>query len=154
MRALTIRQPWAWAILFAGKDIENRDWPIHFRGPIAVHAAKGMTQEEYREGVRFITQAFMKNALRQPLIDYRADSRRMTIASGDLVIPDFDSMIRGAFVGMVHIVDCVTQSDSPWFQGDYGFVLADPQPFKTPIEYRGSLGLWSVPAPIAREMRI
>lgn len=113
-----------------------------------------MTREEYREGVRFITQAFMKNALRQPLIDYRAGSQRMTIASGELVIPDFDSMVRGAFVGMVHIVDCVTQSESPWFQGDYGFVLADPQPFKTPIEYRGSLGLWSVPAPIAAEMRI
>lgn len=24
--ALSIRQPWAWAILHAGKDIENRDW--------------------------------------------------------------------------------------------------------------------------------
>ena len=26
MKALSIRQPWAWAILHAGKDIENRDW--------------------------------------------------------------------------------------------------------------------------------
>lgn len=26
--ALSIRQPWAWAILCAGKDIENRSWPV------------------------------------------------------------------------------------------------------------------------------
>ena len=26
MKALTIKQPWAWAIIHAGKDIENRDW--------------------------------------------------------------------------------------------------------------------------------
>jgi hypothetical protein len=24
MRALTVRQPWAWAIVHGGKDIENR----------------------------------------------------------------------------------------------------------------------------------
>lgn len=24
--ALSVRQPWAWAIIFAGKDIENRSW--------------------------------------------------------------------------------------------------------------------------------
>lgn len=27
-RALTVRQPWTWAICHAGKDIENRTWPI------------------------------------------------------------------------------------------------------------------------------
>lgn len=24
--ALSVRQPWAWAIIHAGKDIENRTW--------------------------------------------------------------------------------------------------------------------------------
>lgn len=38
MKVLTIRQPWAWAILFAGKDIENRTWRTHYRGPLAIHA--------------------------------------------------------------------------------------------------------------------
>lgn len=27
MKCLSIRQPWAWAILHAGKDSENRSWP-------------------------------------------------------------------------------------------------------------------------------
>jgi hypothetical protein len=24
--ALSVRQPWAWALFYAGKDLENRDW--------------------------------------------------------------------------------------------------------------------------------
>jgi len=41
MRALTVRQPWAWAIVSAGKDIENRSWPTKYRGWLAIHAAAG-----------------------------------------------------------------------------------------------------------------
>jgi hypothetical protein len=48
--ALSIRQPWAWLILHAGKDIENRDWPTKYRGPFLIHASKGMTRDEYETG--------------------------------------------------------------------------------------------------------
>lgn len=40
MRALSVRQPWAWAILHAGKDIENRSWQNrHTISTIAIHAS-------------------------------------------------------------------------------------------------------------------
>lgn len=38
MKALTIKQPWAWAILLAGKDVENRSWSTDYRGPLLIHA--------------------------------------------------------------------------------------------------------------------
>lgn len=38
MKVLTVKQPWAWAILHAGKDIENRSWVPKYRGPLAIHA--------------------------------------------------------------------------------------------------------------------
>ena len=40
MRALSVRQPWAWAIFYAGKDIENRSYK-HKNCPetIAIHVA-------------------------------------------------------------------------------------------------------------------
>ena len=41
MKAITVRQPWAWAIIFAGKDIENRSWYTRYRGPVAIHAGMG-----------------------------------------------------------------------------------------------------------------
>ena len=51
--ALSVRQPWAWAIIHAGKDIENRSWQavnrgLDQRGRIAVHAAKGIAQYTHR----------------------------------------------------------------------------------------------------------
>lgn len=40
MRILTVRQPWAWAIIHGGKDVENRVRNIagDYRGPVAIHA--------------------------------------------------------------------------------------------------------------------
>ena len=31
MKALSIRPPWAWAILHAAKDVENRTWKTNIR---------------------------------------------------------------------------------------------------------------------------
>lgn len=39
MKALTVRQPWAWAIARGHKTIENRSWTTTYRGPLAIHAA-------------------------------------------------------------------------------------------------------------------
>jgi hypothetical protein len=54
MRALSVRQPWAWAILYAGKDIENRLWQNqHCLGTIAVHASAGLDRlDDLPHGVR------------------------------------------------------------------------------------------------------
>ena len=51
MKALSIRQPWAWHIIHDGKDIENRKWPTNYRGWFLIHAAKGVDPFD-RETVR------------------------------------------------------------------------------------------------------
>ena len=39
IRGLTIRQPWAWAIVHGGKDVENRSRSLGpYRGLVAIHA--------------------------------------------------------------------------------------------------------------------
>lgn len=38
--ALTIKQPWAWAIVSGLKDVENRTWATPHRGALLIHAAK------------------------------------------------------------------------------------------------------------------
>ena len=40
MKVLSVRQPWAWAIIHGGKDVENRNWDTKFRGRLAIHAGK------------------------------------------------------------------------------------------------------------------
>lgn len=51
MKAISIQQPWAWAILHAGKDIENRNWSTAFRGDIAVHATRTQQAWKLPQGV-------------------------------------------------------------------------------------------------------
>ena len=53
-----------------------------------------------------------------------------------------DDLVRGAIIGSVEVVDCVSESDSPWFDGPNGFVLKNPRP--EIVEFcRGKLGLWT-----------
>jgi ASCH domain len=40
MKTLSIRQPWAEAIIRLGKDVENRSWSTRHRGPLLIHASK------------------------------------------------------------------------------------------------------------------
>lgn len=116
MKAISIRQPWAWLIVNGFKDIENRSWPTQFRGRIYVHAGKGMTEDEYLEGFLLARQ------------------------NGVMLPPAYD-LERGGIVGEVDIVRCTTISDSPWFFGPFGFVLANAKPL--PFRWcKGSLGIF------------
>lgn len=53
----------------------------------------------------------------------------------------------GAILGVVELVDCVRDHDSPWAMPDsWHWVLSSPRPLVRPIPYRGALGLWRIPA--------
>jgi hypothetical protein len=41
MKALTLTQPWATLVAVGAKKIETRPWGTTYRGPLAIHAAKG-----------------------------------------------------------------------------------------------------------------
>lgn len=135
MKALSIRQPWASLILKARKDVENRCWPTRFRGRILIHAAKGMTRTEHQDAIEFAVAAI------------NGDPRNADKPRGrtlrDLGFA-FEDLPRGGIVGSVEIVDCVSESWSPWFVGEYGFLLRDPRPLPfTP--WKGQLGFFDVP---------
>jgi hypothetical protein len=38
IKALTLRQPWAWATIYGAKDVGNRRWRTACRGPLLIHA--------------------------------------------------------------------------------------------------------------------
>jgi len=152
MKALSVRQPWVWAIFHANKDIENRDWPTRIRGTVAVHAAKGMTRDEYLEAMAYIRHRFVAEVLRNP-VTVQLGQGRLSLASGELVTPGFSDITRGAIVGLVDILDCVTASNSPWFEGPYGFELANQRPLETPIPCSGALNFWDVPLGIVQQIK-
>jgi len=49
VKALSIRQPWAYLIVHAGKDIENRKWNTKFRGKFLIHASKQVDKEAIKK---------------------------------------------------------------------------------------------------------
>ena len=128
VKAISIRQPWAWAIIHGGKDIENRDWQTAYRGPVAIHAAKGMGVSEYAEAARFITSTIG-----------RVDNEWLMRWLGVCAAPD--RLDRGGIIGVANIVDCVDKSESPWFFGKHGFVLTEPRPVGF-LAVKGALGFF------------
>jgi len=117
LRALSIRQPWAWLVVNGYKDIENRTWSTELRGRLYIHAGQRMVPDDYPDQREHI---------------YRAG----------IVIPG--QLARGAIVGEVTITGCQSASDSPWFCGPYGFLLEDPIAYENPVPYRGQLGFFEV----------
>ena len=112
--ALSIRQPWAWAILHGGKDVENRKWWTPYTGPFLIHAGKNVDQEGFN-----------------------------SLIEANIPIPNLEDLPRGGIVGRARIVGCVKHCDSTWFTGPYGFLLQDPEelPF-APL--RGYLNFFNV----------
>lgn len=58
---------------------------------------------------------------------------------------------RGGVVGIARIVDCVTEMDSQWFYGKFGFVLRDAMPLPI-IPCKGALGFFSLPPEINQQI--
>lgn len=123
MRALSIRQPWAWLIVNGHKDIENRVWSTRYTGPLLIHASKGMTRAEYEDVVEMLED----------------DSRLSHIK-----LPAAEALEKGGIVGIAHCGGSVDQCDSPWFFGPYGFVLSNQRAFPM-IPFKGQLGFFDVP---------
>lgn len=122
MRALTVKQPYAWFIICLGnskkrKDIENRPRDTKVRGTIAIHAGRELTK--------------------------------------GVVIPEAmeEELIFSAIIGVVDIVDVVTEHKSDWFSGPFGYVLRNPRELLEPIPFKGQLGFWNVPLEIEEQIQ-
>ena len=124
--ALSIRQPWAYAIVSNRKTIENRDWSTNFRGEICIHAAKTLIKRDFYDDRKFIIE-----------------TQDPKIWGNEFL--DLDEMQKfgcfGAIIGTANIVDCISESESPWFFGKYGFVLENIKTIE-PIQCKGALGFF------------
>lgn len=72
------------------------------------------------------------------------------VSKSELAASQYD-LPRGGVVGVARIVDCVTEMDSRWFFGRYGFVLRDAIPLPL-IPCRGQLGFFSLPEDVNQQV--
>lgn len=113
--AISLREPWIYAILHLDKDIENRKWKSKFVGRLYLHASKTFDHAGYDHIV---------NVLK-------------------LELPRPHQFLLGGIVGSVDITGYVVEHESMWFQGPFGYVLKNPRELRyTPL--KGQLGIFSV----------
>lgn len=132
MKTLSVRAPFWWYILHGGKTVENRKVLTHYRGPLLIHASRFFEEDVIAQDTHSARK--IRLALEYP-------SRAELHAA------------RGMIVGQVDVVDCVGQSDSPWFTGPYGLVLRNSVAFAKPVFAVGQLGYFEVPDDLVREAR-
>lgn len=121
MIALSCRQPWAWAILHLGKNLENRSWPTAYLGPCLIHAGAKIDQS----GIIWLREQGFVVPKHLPTSCYlgRVDvvgCRRSTVAERYRTGGNF------------------------WAFGPWCFELTAPEPFATPIPGPGRLKFYEV----------
>jgi hypothetical protein len=130
MKTLSIRQPWAWAILHAGKCLENRSRTASYRGPLLLHAA------------------------RRPAPQYATAAALIFENSGHWP-PPFRELPAGCIVGAACLCDVRRPQDfdESWQQaGLFGWVLDDVVPLPS-RPMRGQQSLFEV-APTDDELHL
>lgn len=129
MKTLSIKQPWAWLIVNGYKPVENRSWATNFRGEVLIHAGKTFDWT----ALEFLHESF-PDLLDKVVKEFQISSLKPWHVCPNKI---------GGIVGKAEIVGCVTEYDSPWFFGPYGFVLKNPQPLPF-VPCRGQLGFFEV----------
>jgi hypothetical protein len=156
MKAITLTQPWATLVAIGAKRIETRSWKTEYRGPLAIHAAKGYPKECARLCLEEPFLSVLKGA---GLIQF------------GVWFKSNDDLPHGAVVATCELVACVPidyvsrwyypvkgeknigyqvppSNDNPEFAfGDYtpgrwAWLLNNIKPLPEPIPVKGALSLW------------
>lgn len=127
--ALTITQPWAHAIIFGGKDVENRTWTTTWRGRLYIHA--GRSDDPAAPGSAWAAGDAWHEHAHGAII-------------GHVTIKD-----------CILTRDGTPVPTSPWMEEDapVHWLLADPVALTRPLPCQGKLGLWRVSAVQLAAMR-
>lgn len=157
MPALTLREPWATAVAWLGKRVENRDWTppdMLSRFRLAIHAGKAFGPSEVADARRV-------NAL---LADEGVDLQVAEAGEGYVlgaivatcqVIGYVDA--RGArpqafTPARRELIDVGATIASPWWAGPVGWVLTDVRRLRTPVPCVGRQKVWQVPTNLVPEV--
>jgi len=121
MKILTVRQPWASAIMQLKKDVENRVWTTNYRGIIYIHAGYYKpTELDFAELLKIVSPSEISNI----------------------------NWITGAILGHVTLTNIIRNSQSKWaLPNQYHWLLSEPILLDKPIYCKGQLGLWNFSLP-------
>lgn len=154
MKALTLTQPWATLIALGAKTFETRGWSTNYRGPLAIHAAKGLGGFKAYPDER-VTAA----ELRRRFVSLCGEEPFASVLTGARLVPA--DLPLGAVVAIGWVSQCApTESVRKYLRnngrldeisfgdysdGRYAFELVDVGALPRPVPATGALGLWDLP---------
>lgn len=128
LKALSLKQPFAWLIANGYLLVDDRSWGTSYRGSILIHASKSLYEEYYH---------YIKNHTHVP-------------------IPDKDQLEYGGVVGMAKLIFCGKPNELPAglkkdqiahfrnvHPGSYGFLFEQAMPLPL-LPCAGKLGIFEI----------
>lgn len=145
MKALSLWQPWA-SLLGRFKANETRHWGTNYRGPVAIHAAKRVDDDDAETCTLdpWFRAAMAAFGWSDPDYGYRQMARGCIVAVGTLV--------------KVALNDGRGESEQELAFGNYGpsrlaWTFQDVGRLVSPIALRGRQGLWELDPETAMAVR-
>lgn len=154
IRMLTGKQPWWWAIVRAGKRIENRSRILTSRPvDILLHTSQSMTREYYQDAVDWMYEMGLTGDARSNLAGQFIENLYVPPIKDTLSLP------RGVVIGRCRIVGLIAPGcseeaiakvypdlDPRWHIKDqWGHVLEDVVPYDKHVPAKGARSI--IPAP-------
>jgi hypothetical protein len=131
VKALTLTQPWATLVAIGAKQIETRSWSTRYRGPLAIHAAKGFPRAAHD---LCYTEPFI-TALELAKIGPGVLPRGLVVATCQLT-----NVVR-VEPGRLYATER-ERAFGDYTIGRYAWLLDEVEPLPEPMPARGALGLW------------
>jgi hypothetical protein len=124
MKAISIRQPWAYAACVGAKDVENKTKRTAYRGPLVIHASA------QKSDLNDVARGIGKQNVPTQLFNF------------------------GAAIGIVDLVDVVEMhrglENNPRAIGPICWIFANARMFSQPINMKGELGIFTISGPDAQ----
>lgn len=156
IRALTLKQPWAWAVVHAGKRVENRSWkpPSQTRW-FAIHAGARSGWDDDGEFSPLVRASWEDWCAAQPPGTAPHTAAGLFRQSSLIT---FSAVVALAELDSVHHYnDCAGATGkrcSPWAAADqFHWVLRRVHVLSTPVPCAGARQLWPIPPDVAAAIR-
>lgn len=151
--AISLMQPWAGAVAWIGKDVENRTrWPFKYRGPILIHAS---ASRPYREDFTRLRKLATKDGVEKDIVDQLDPDNEDFLD----VLFDFGAIVAVAELADVFgpndtVLDDHPAADSPWADDEKDYWLYFSKVVAvSPVPYKGAVGMFKVPYEVAAELQ-
>ena len=134
MKAISLTQPWAVLVANGEKKIDTRSWRTSYRGQLAIHASKKITDEAKQ---KFYNDRYFGESLKK------------------LGVTNRGMLTTGAILAEVRLVDVVRTEDTveslsekeiafgDYTPGRWAWIFDSLVAFPSPVETKGGLGLWN-----------